>query len=621
MSSQLADSPEFFAILNGSLDPIGIVDAHGRFTWVNDAVGLFFGFEQNELIGTHFRDYLAEDEAPGDAMRRAQMGRPAAVVRRIRRHDGTIAVLRTELIPLGDQGEVLIHGTDLTTLYETLDRVSESESVLARAQEIGHTGSWVMRLPEQTVRWFGPVGDLVDAPTGSLISGGMVAERLVHPEDRGIPTRLVQQAIAEGASVGVFRIVVEGDLRWHRMYSKAELDEATGQPIRVEGVVHDITEDRAQDERYRELLDAVRVPMLIWTRRVDEAPAVIRYVNEPLCDLLGTTTEEMLGAAPSVWLDAGEVPELIANMARVAAGEHVPPLRIQMRVADGSYATCLLVASRVTYESREAICAQILDISEEVRLRAEAARARATYLALTVAAGVAHDFNNLLTGALGYLEIAVDGLVEDSPEARVVQAARLSVRRAANLAHALLGYSRSTVAGDREMDEAPPVIEVTDVMREAFVITRAAIDRRITMTMHNDDQAVHAAVRADSLMRVLVNLIVNARDATLEHGGGRESGYLPRIDLGVDVRAAEGILEVWVADNGVGIPDEIAERVFEPYFTTKVAGGGTGIGLHAARDLAQAVGGDLSFRTQVGVGTRFALLLPLVSASVVSDRS
>lgn len=87
------------------------------------------------------------------------------------------------------------------------------------------------------------------------------------------------------------------------------------------------------------------------------------------------------------------------------------------------------------------------------------------------------------------------------------------------------------------------------------------------------------------------------------------------------MRLAEGILEVWVADNGVGIPAEIAERVFEPYFTTKAAGQGTGIGLHAARDLAQAVGGDLSFRTQVGVGTRFALTLPLVVASVVSDRS
>lgn len=69
----------------------------------------------------------------------------------------------------------------------------------------------------------------------------------------------------------------------------------------------------------------------------------------------------------------------------------------------------------------------------------------------------------------------------------MVQAARLPVRRAANLAHALLGYSRSTVAGDEQIDEAPPVIEVTDVMLEAFVITRAAIDRRITMTMHDDE--------------------------------------------------------------------------------------------------------------------------------------
>lgn len=591
---------------------------------MNDAAALFLGFEPDELIGMHFRNLLADDEGTGDAMRRARLGRPAAVVRRVRRKDQTIAVMRTELIPLGDQGAVLIHGTDLTVLYDTLDRVSESESVLARAQEIGHTGSWVLRLPEQSVRWFGPLGDLVDlvdlAP-GGTIDGGAIADHLVPPEDRAIPSGIVREAIEVGESVGVFRIIDAGQqVRWLRMYAQSQRDEVTGQIARVEGVMHDITESRAQDERYRELLDAVRVPMMIWTRADDDHDPAIRYVNQPLCDLLDTRVEEMLGVRPGLWMEAAELPAIVEHMARAATGERLPPMQLSMRRADGSLATCLAVAARVSYEGRDALCAQVVDISEEVRLRSLAVQSRETDLALAVDAGVAHDFNNLLAGVRGYLDLAVAELPEDSTEARVVQAARLAARRAANLAHALLGFSRAGATNDRVDSPAPvAVIDVTDVMREVYAIMRATIDRSVTMVTHEDEQSVHVAIVADSLLRVLVNLIVNARDTALERAGRGDSTYRPRIDLGVEVRAATDTVEIWVADNGVGIPEEISERVFEPYFTTKTANGGSGIGLRAARDLARGAGGDLTFRSQVDVGTRFTLSLPVVSAPIAID--
>ncbi len=169
MSSDLVSSPEFLAILNGSSDPIGIVDARGRFTWVNEAVALFFGFAPERLLGTHFRDHLAEDERPGDAMRRAQMGHPAAVVRRIRREDGSTAVLRTELIPIGDSGSVLIHGTDLTVLYETVDRAEAASSGLAP----------------------GVAGDL----------GGLLAAALGHLEAAGPGVEAAREAIRQAAGL------------------------------------------------------------------------------------------------------------------------------------------------------------------------------------------------------------------------------------------------------------------------------------------------------------------------------------------------------------------------------------------------------------------------------------
>ncbi len=619
MTFDLANSPlaMFLPVLDGSLDPIGLVDTSGRYVWANEAGARFFGFEREEVVGTHFRDYLIEEESPGDAMRRALMGNAAAVVRRVRRKDGSVAVLRTELIPVLD-GLVLIHGTDLTVLYETLDRISESEGVLSRAQEIGQTAAWVRVIGEDGIRWFGPPSWSPEVPRGSIVPRRLITERLAHPDDKHLAQQVVESAMATGRGVGVFRVVmVGGEVRWVRMSSEVVRDAVTGEPSRIEGVLHDITDVRLMDERYRELLDAVRVPMVIWTRAEGDTPAAMRYVNAPLCDLVGGTPETMLGRRPGGWLVEDELPTVTAYISRVDAGERPAPPQIRVRRADGSVCTCLLVAAPVTYDGRSALCAQLIDISEEIRLRELAARSRETDLALAVAGGVAHDFNNLLTGVLGYLEFAAAELSEESPEGRYVAAARMAARRAANLAQALLGYSRSSATDDPDRPviiDPTRVVDVTDVVREAFAITRAAIDRKVAMITHEGEYPAHAAIPADSLLRVLVNLLVNSRDAVLERVALAEPAYRPQIDLGVRAHPELHTLEITVVDNGTGIPSHVADHIFEPYFTTKSAQGGSGIGLRAARDLARAAGGELSFTSEPGEGTTFSLVLPLLDA-------
>ena len=624
MTFDLANSPlaMFLPVLNGSLDPIGLVDTSGRWVWVNDAGARFFGFEREEVVGKHFRDFLVEDESPGDAMRRALLGNAAAVVRRVRRRDGSVAVVRTELIPVLD-GLVVIHGTDLTVLYQTLDRISESEGVLTRAQEIGQTAAWVRVVGEETIRWFAPPGWVPDVPRGAVAPRRLITERLAHPDDREIPQQVTASAMETGRADGVFRVVLEGgEVRWVRMSSEVIRDAVTGEPMRVEGVLQDITDVRLMDECYRELLDAVRVPMVIWTRAEGDSPAAMRYVNGPLCDLVGGTPETMIGRRPGGWLIEDELPAVGAHIARVGDGERPAPLQIRVRCDDGSFRTCLLVAAPVTYEGRSALCAQLIDISEEIRLREVAARSRETDLALAVASGVAHDFNNLLTGVLGYLEFAAAELSEESPEGRYVAAARIAARRAANLAQALLGYSRSSANNAAEhpvIIDPTRIVDVTDVVREAFAITRAAIDRKVAMVTHEGEHPTHAAIPADSLLRVLVNLLVNARDAALERVAAEGDVYRPQIDLGVEAHPELSTLEITVSDNGTGIPADVSDRVFEPYFTTKSARGGSGIGLSAARELARAAGGDLSFSTEAGVGTTFSLVLPLVEPPATID--
>ncbi|MDA0301738.1 MAG: ATP-binding protein [Chloroflexi bacterium] len=344
----------------------------------------------------------------------------------------------------------------------------------------------------------------------------------------------------------------------------------------------------------------------------------ILYANEAFGTLVGAQWEQILGHQPMEWVNFDDHPEVVRYCDLVEAGDSPSHLVVRLLREDGAPVTAIFAAARVTFDGREAMCAQFIDISEEVRLREVAARARETDLALAVAGGVAHDFNNILTGVLGYLDFAAAELSEDSPEGRYVAAARLAARRAANLAQALLGFSRGSAA--MEDPDRPPVIDPThvvdakDVVRETFAITRAAIDRRVAMITHEGEEPAHAAIPADSLLRVLVNLLVNSRDAVLERAEVAGSAYRPQIDLTVLARPMLGTLEISVTDNGTGIPTDVAARIFEPYFTTKSARGGSGIGLRAARDLARAAGGELSFSSEPGIGTTFHLVLPLVAA-------
>lgn len=115
--TNLASLPEFLALQNASFDAIGIVDSQGRYVWINDASIRLFGYERDEVLGSHFRSPLLPDDVEAHAMREALGGSPSVEVRRIRCKNGAVRTMRTELTPLGD-GNVLIHGIDITPWYE-----------------------------------------------------------------------------------------------------------------------------------------------------------------------------------------------------------------------------------------------------------------------------------------------------------------------------------------------------------------------------------------------------------------------------------------------------------------------------------------------------------------------
>ncbi len=222
-----------------------------------------------------------------------------------------------------------------------------------------------------------------------------------------------------------------------------------------------------------------------------------------------------------------------------------------------------------------------------------------------LAGGIAHDFNNLLTAIRGNLTMAE--LVEDQKEYRDrLQGATRATVRAAELVRQLLGYSRRS-------DSTKASTDITHLVSETRSILRSSIDPRVAIRTNVEPAIWQACADPVQLEQVLLNLCLNARDALPEKGGVIDiSAFNLAAKPGADADhpSAKNQVTLRIRDNGTGIPLEAREHIFEPYFTTKAADKGTGLGLAMARTIIEEAGGRIEFDSELGKGTEFRLYFP-----------
>jgi DNA-binding response OmpR family regulator/two-component sensor histidine kinase len=210
--------------------------------------------------------------------------------------------------------------------------------------------------------------------------------------------------------------------------------------------------------------------------------------------------------------------------------------------------------------------------------------------------GIAHDFNNLLTSIITSLNLLTDEARGGNVEAihQYTDTAMAAANRAAALTHRLLAFARQQPLDTRTIDINARIASLEELLRRT-------IGERIALSIELDPKAAIARVDASQLENTILNLVVNARDA-LPDGG--------TIRLGTRVPArADGFVEMFVQDDGMGIPDDILPKVFEPFFTTKPSGQGTGLGLSMTYGFARQSGGEARIASTPGAGTTVSILL------------
>ncbi len=223
--------------------------------------------------------------------------------------------------------------------------------------------------------------------------------------------------------------------------------------------------------------------------------------------------------------------------------------------------------------------------------------------------GVAHDFNNLLTIIVGALDLMQRHPDDAARRERMVEAAQGAARRGERLTQQLLAFSRRQAL-------KPERVCIDEILKESEPLLRRAVGEAVTLSIASAAPDAVAFVDPSQFEAAVMNLVVNARDATPPGGRIRVETFRCSLAAGeVEDAAAGDYLCVAVCDTGVGMDEEVAARVFEPFFTTKETGRGTGLGLSQAYGFARQSGGAIAVESAPGKGATVRIYLPFAEGA------
>lgn len=278
---------------------------------------------------------------------------------------------------------------------------------------------------------------------------------------------------------------------------------------------------------------------------------------------------------------------------------------------DGKQTDLNLVIStaRMDISGTQRVILAFLDITRTKHLEAQIRQSQKMEAIGTLAGGIAHDLNNILFPIVGISEMLMEDLSPHTPEHENIQAIHVAGNRGVELVKQILAFSR------RNENKIIPV-HIQQVLKEVIRLCRSTIPSHIEIR-HSLQQAC-GPVNADPtrLYQIAMNLITNAYHAVGNRGGKITIKLEEVPSAGVGLKSSSLLQEAYavmsVSDNGCGIPLSIRDQIFEPYFTTKGRGKGTGIGLSVVHDIIREYKGEIKVYSEEGKGTTFEVYLPLV---------
>lgn len=336
----------------------------------------------------------------------------------------------------------------------------------------------------------------------------------------------------------------------------------------------------------------------------------IQYANPAFTRITGYTQEEAVGMSPMVLSSERNSRETLQGIVATVKIGKVWSGRLINKRKDGTLYTEESVVTPVFDSSGEIVSfvATMRDITDELSREEDMYHRQKMVAVGQLAGGVAHDFNNILQAILGFSEILMHQMEPDSLAYRNAEQICIASKRAAALTRGLLALGRK-----EQKDEIPQDVDVNFMLQDSFLLLNLLSTENIDIIYDLEPELKPVCFSNDKLYQVIVNLVLNACDAMPEGGAITiKTENVSGIEHSADHAEDDGdFVRITVADEGCGISEEEREKVFDPFYTTKEVGKGSGIGLSIAYVIISDFGGEISFESKIGKGTKFFVYLPI----------
>ena len=607
------DSVVFRALVDAAPDGIVVVNQEGRIVLVNLQTEKQFGYSREELLGKPV-EILVPDRFRGKHRfhRAGFMSEPglrpmgASLELYGRRKDGTEFPVEISLSPVETESGVLVSSAirDITDRKRSQERILTLLDSAPDAMVVVREDGRIVLVNTQTEKLFGYertelLGQLVEV----LVPERFWAE---HRKHRGKYMEHTQIR-PMGAGFELYGLRKDGS----EFPVEISLSpQHTEEGILVSSTIRDVTQRKRVESALRESEAAFR-GMIEGTYGVYRATpdGTILMASTALARMLGYSSEKEITSLNLVTdiFQPGEYSSSLfeqhGSLKQFARHE------AHWHRKDGKIITVELSGRPVCDDEGNLLYFEVIveDVSHQRGVEHRLQHVQKMEAIGRLAGGIAHDFNNVLGVITGYSEMLFDKLSSEPTLEPLITHILKATERGAALTRQLLAFSRQQVL-------EPQVVNVQKHMKGIEDLLRRVLGEDVHLTVNADDHPVHLRADPAQLEQVIMNLVVNARDAM--PSGGNLSVEISHAHLDADycshvpdIRPGDYAC-IAVSDTGCGMSQEVLSRTFEPFFTTKESGKGTGLGLATVYGIVKQSGGNITVYSEVGHGTTFKVYLP-----------
>ena len=612
----LVSKHHFQLILNTMSQGVLELNEKGQIVYANPAVISLFNTTEMEMIGNNFIEIFSNGEKErvkniwtdtAGATRKIDFKNPLRIQESLATLE--IATINTNK---SQKSDIAIF-TDITKHKEVEKEVKNSNKFLSQVLNSSFSTSILSTDLQQTVRFWNKGAENIFGYKADDVLGEKIAILYPTQEEIQQATELREKIRRDKKEVSteIREITKDGKEKWIKANLSPILDDNEN-VIGIQGMGEDITEKKMFEKaliesemKFRAIFECAKDAIFI-------KDDMLRFtlVNPAMESMLKLSAEQLHGKTEDEIFHSGSILGSEINELKVLSGKIVEEDVVLNQNSTIRNLNIIKVPLRNDKSKITGILGISRDISDLITMERHLNQTYKMEALGTLAGGIAHDFNNILSSIIGFTELTLDDVPKDTILERNLNEIYSAGKRARDLVKQILAFARQT-------DEEISPVQIDLIAKEVINFLQSAIPSNIQIRQNIESQSLIMG-SPTQLHRVFMNLCTNAAQAMDESGGIIEISLKEVIfeqekNTGRKhcLRPGEYI-EIMISDTGLGISHELMDSIFEPYFTTKQIGDGTGMGLAMVKGIVESYGGKIKANSRVGEGSTFTLYLPTI---------